>query len=120
MSPEKSGAQLYVPAHGAPLPFGKTLVVVEGEIKAGALHEAGVKAVGIGGFSSAMSNGQIIPGLAKALAKWPPETLYFLGDNRYGAQIWLLFRSNEAPQASPRDMPASTPAHPAYNGEGDR
>ena len=81
LSPEKSGAQLYVPAHGPPLPFGKTLVVVEGEFKAGALHEAGVKAVGIGGFSSAMANGQFIPGLAKALAKWPPETLYFVGDN---------------------------------------
>jgi hypothetical protein len=104
LSPEKSGAQLYVPAHGPPLPFGKTLVVVEGEFKAGALHEAGVKAVGIGG-SSAMANGQFIR--RRSLAKRPPETLYFVGDNDTA-----LVPERSSASCSLRH-PASN-AHPAY------
>ena len=63
------------------MPFGKELVIGEGEFKACALHEAGIRAVGVGGFSSAMCEGALISGLAKVLSKWPPETLYFLGDN---------------------------------------
>ena len=61
--------------------FGKELVVCEGEFKALALCEAGVPAVAIGGISSAMPGGELLPDLKKLLSKFPSiETVYFLGD----------------------------------------
>jgi hypothetical protein len=78
LSPKESGARVYVP-HGPR--FGSTLVIVEGEFKAMALCEAGVRAVGIGGISSAMSNGTLIGDLAALLRRHHPDCVYFLGDN---------------------------------------
>ena len=78
LSPREGGAQLYVPINAGP--FGKQLVIVEGEFKSIALAQAGIRAVAIGGISSAMSQGKFIPALEKLLSKWPPETVYFLGD----------------------------------------
>ena len=78
LSPRGSGAQLYIPQG---VPFGKELVIVEGEFKSMALCEAGIRAVGIGGISSAMSEGKLIPGLARVLWKYHPKIVYFLGDN---------------------------------------
>ena len=77
LSPRGAGAQLYVPQG---VPFGKELVVAEGEFKAMALCEAGIRSVAISGICSAMSQGELIPSLQKLLSKWPPETLFFLGD----------------------------------------
>jgi hypothetical protein len=78
LSPKEGGAQLYVPINAGP--FGKQLVITEGEFKGVCLCEAGIRAVAIGGISSAMSQGKFIPALEKLLSKWPPETVYFLGD----------------------------------------
>ena len=78
LSPRERGAQLYVPINAGP--FGKQLVIVEGEFKTNAACEAGIRAVAIGGISSAMSQGKFIHALEKLLSKWPPETVYFLGD----------------------------------------
>ena len=44
------------------------------------MDEAGIRAVAIGGISSAMSQGKFIPALEKLLSKWPPEIIYFVGD----------------------------------------
>jgi hypothetical protein len=77
LSPRGVGAQLYVPQG---VPFGKELVVAEGEFKAMALCEAGIRSVAISGICSAMSQGELISSLRKLLSKWLPETLYFLGD----------------------------------------
>ena len=78
LSPKNSGAQLYVPLNGGP--FGSELVICEGEFKAAALCEAGIRAVGIGGISSAIPDHKLIPDLNKLLSKWTPDVLYFLGD----------------------------------------
>jgi hypothetical protein len=78
LSPRDSGAQLYIP-NGAQ--FGPELFIVEGEFKALALCEAGIRAVAIGGLTSAMSDGKLIPGLASVISKYRPKIVYFLGDN---------------------------------------
>ena len=78
LSPKEGCVQLYVPINAGP--FGKQLVIAEGEFKANALCEAGIRAVAIGGISSAMSEGKFIPALEKLLSKWPPATVWFLGD----------------------------------------
>jgi DNA primase len=56
------------------------LVIVEGEFKALSLAEAGIPAVGIGGISSAMAEGKLIPDLARVVSKYHPKIIYFLGD----------------------------------------
>ena len=78
LSPRGSGAQLYIP-QGAP--FGKEIVICEGEFKALALCEANIRAVGIGGIQSAMTEGEPIPDLRRILRKYNPSTIYFLGDS---------------------------------------
>jgi putative DNA primase/helicase len=83
-SPRGCGAQLYVPQGP---PFGKELVVCEGEFKAMALCESGIRAVALGGISSAMPGGTLLPDLAKILRKYEPLTVYFLGD----ADTCLIF-----------------------------
>jgi hypothetical protein len=82
LSPENAGAHLYVPiSAGPPLPFGKELIIAEAEFKATSLCEAKIRAVGIGGFSSAMYRGKLIPDLAKVFAKWQHiAVVHFLGD----------------------------------------
>jgi Domain of unknown function (DUF3854) len=78
LAARESGAQLYVPC--GPL-FEKELVICEGEFKALSLCEAGIRAVAVGGVSSAMSGGRLIADLEKLLPKFPAiRTVYFLGD----------------------------------------
>ena len=62
-------------------PFGKALIIVEGEFKAMSLCEAGFRAVGIGGITSAMTGGKLIPDLAKIICRYNPDTILFLGDS---------------------------------------
>jgi uncharacterized protein DUF3854 len=78
LSSRKSGAQVYVPQ----MRFSPDLlVIVEGEFKALSLAAAGIPAVGVGGITSAMSEGKLIPGLERLLFKYRPKIVYFLGDN---------------------------------------
>ena len=78
LSPRGSAAQTYVPQGP---PFGKELVICEGEFKALALCEADVRAVAIGGIASAMTKGKLIPGLASVFSRCKPKIVYFLGDS---------------------------------------
>ncbi len=78
LSPRGSGAHLFIPRGP---PFGRELVVIEGEFKAMALCEAGIRAVGIGGVQSAMTDGKLIPELDRILRKCNPTSVYFLGDS---------------------------------------
>ncbi len=56
------------------------LVIVEGEFKAMSLAECGVAAVGIGGISLGMQEGQFVPGLREVLQHFAPSRVLFLGD----------------------------------------
>ena len=56
------------------------LVIVEGEMKALSLVEAGIPALGIGGFYSFQTKGEMLPELADLLAALEPKALFFLGD----------------------------------------
>ena len=78
ISPPGSGCQVYVP-QGAP--FTVILVICEGEFKALALCECGIRAVGIGGINSALPGGQLHPDLQKILKRYKPNTIYYLGDS---------------------------------------
>ena len=78
LSPRTSGAQLYIPQGAL---FGKEIVICEGEFKALALCEANIRAVGIGGIQSAMTEGEPIPDLKRILRRYNPTTIYFLGDS---------------------------------------
>ena len=78
LSPKNSGGQTYVPLCGGP--FRKELVICEGEFKAIALCEAGIRAVAIGGISSAMHDGVLIRDLAKLIDRFEPKQIKFLGD----------------------------------------
>ena len=79
LSPKGTGAHLYVPINAGP--FERELVIAEGEFKSLALCEADIRAVGIGGISSAMSQGTLIADLAKLFVKWPHiAVVHFLGD----------------------------------------
>jgi hypothetical protein len=78
LSQRDSGSQLFVPQGP---PFGKALIIVEGEYKAMSLCEAGFRAVGIGGITSAMTGGKLIPDLAKIICRYNPDTILFLGDS---------------------------------------
>ena len=80
LSLKDSGAQLYFPINAGG--FERELPITEGEIKALSLCEAGVHAVSIGGISSSMCQGKLIPDLQKLFAKWQYiAVVYFLGDN---------------------------------------
>jgi hypothetical protein len=85
LSQPRSGAQLYIPQGS--VPFGKELVIAEGEFKALALHQEGIRAVALGGISSAMPRGKLLPDLLRILTKYHPNTVYFLGD----ADTCLIF-----------------------------
>ena len=75
-----SGVHPYFPAlpglDGQP-----DLVLVEGEFKAIALCEAGIRAVGISGFYGFMHKGEICARLARHLKEHPAQRVLFLGDN---------------------------------------
>ena len=73
-----TGSQLFIPQGP---PFGKELVIVEGEFKAMSLCEAGIRVVGIGGITSAMKDGELIADLDRILRKYPIEKVLFLGDS---------------------------------------
>ena len=73
-----TGSQLFIPQGP---PFWKELVIVEGEFKAMSLCEAGIRAVGIGGITSAMKDGELIADLDRILRKYPIEKVLFLGDS---------------------------------------
>ena len=90
LSPRGSGAHLFIPQGP---PFGNELVMVEGEFKAMSLCEAGIRAVGIGGISSAMAGGQLIPDLARVVRKYDLRAVYFLGDSD---TVFLVEFSREA------------------------
>ena len=76
--PHEAAARIYIIPRGPP--FGRELVVIEGEFKAMSLCEAGIRAVGIGGVQSAMTDGKLIPDLARVLRNMHPTIVYFLGD----------------------------------------
>lgn len=78
LAPTNSGSQLYVPSQP---PFSSSeLVVCEGEFKALALCEAGVRAVAIGGITCALAGGKLLPALERLLKRYAIKTIYFLGD----------------------------------------
>lgn len=74
-----SGVHPYFPAAG--LEAQEDLVIVEGEFKAIALCEAGVRAIGISGFYGFQQEGEMCPRLVKHLKEHPPRRILFLGDN---------------------------------------
>lgn len=78
LSPKASGAQLYIPkSHRA----NTTLILTEGEFKALSLCEAGFFAVGIGGITSALHEGKLLPRLTEIIKKKAVTTVAFLGDS---------------------------------------
>lgn len=78
LSPKGSGAQLYIPLNQTP--GSSTLVICEGEFKALSLSESGILAVGLGGITSALSDGKLIPALADCIKVWNITEVAFLGD----------------------------------------
>ena len=78
LSPKGSGAQLYIPKGQGPT--GATLIMCEGEFKALALAEIGILAVGLGGITSALPGGNLLPALATCIKVWNIDTVAFLGD----------------------------------------
>ena len=78
LSPKDSGAQLYIPLGQEQT--GTTLVLCEGEFKSMALAEDGILAVGLGGISSALFEGKLIPALLDCITSWNIDTVAFLGD----------------------------------------
>jgi putative DNA primase/helicase len=75
-----SGVQAYVP--GLPGLEGQAdLVLVEGEFKAIALAEAGVRAIGLSGFYGFASKEKLCPSITRTLKENPPQRILFLGDN---------------------------------------
>lgn len=109
-----SGVHPYIPA----LPGLETqpdLVIVEGEFKAIALCEAGIRAIGISGFYGFMHEGEWCPRLAKHLKEHPPERILFLGDNDTAlnfhfsdAAVKLAALASAVPVSLPR-IPLSMP-----------
>lgn len=77
LSPKGAGSQLYI-LQGPP--FGKVLTITEGEFKTLALCEADIRAVGLGGITSAMPQGELLPDLKKILRQYRPHTVLFVGD----------------------------------------
>lgn len=57
------------------------LVIVEGEFKAIALCDGGVRAIGISGFYGFQHEGELCPRLAQYLKDQPARRILFLGDN---------------------------------------
>jgi hypothetical protein len=87
-------------------------MIAEGEFKALALCEEGIPAVAIGGISSAMPKGKLLPDLAKLLRRYNPHTVYFLGD----ADTCLIFEfsleATKIAKALPGDRALKLPRVP--------
>ena len=80
LSPAKSGCQLYIPL-GQDFSDAKELVIAESEFKALCLAMRSIPAVGLGGFSSGLPGGKMLPALEELLHLHKFETVHFLGDN---------------------------------------
>jgi hypothetical protein len=79
LSPKGSEVHLYVPTT-PPFSADHGLWLREGEAKALAMCESGLRSVAIGGISCAMSHGKLLRELVVLLEKFCVRTLYFLGD----------------------------------------
>jgi hypothetical protein len=115
LSPKNSGAHVYV-SQG--VPFNSELVIVEGEFKAMALCEAGIRAVGIGGINSAMKDDAMIPDLAKIVAKWPPACVLFLGDNDTCLNFAFAHEAHKLSKALPPGVELRLPRIPINSPKG--
>ena len=117
LTPRDSGSQLYVPANGGP--FGRELVLCEGEFKALALCEAGVRAVAIRGISSAMPGGKMLPDLKQLLTKFPLiKVLYFLGDADTALNFNFSLEAIKLVRALPTSIELRLPRIPVGGGNG--
>ncbi len=76
----RTSLHIYVPK-GFDSNYHDSLVIVEGEIKALSLVEAGIPTLAIGGFWSFQNNHILIPELAEILQAFKPNRLLYLGDN---------------------------------------
>jgi hypothetical protein len=79
LSPKNSGAQLYIPPSHRAAPV---LYLTEGEFKAMSLCEAGVFAVGLGGITSALKDGRLIPALANIIEKKAVSEVRFISTSQ--------------------------------------
>lgn len=80
LSPAKSGCQLYIPL-GQDFSNAKELVIAESEFKALCLAMRSIPAVRLGGFSSGLPGGKMLPALEELLHLHKFETVHFLGDD---------------------------------------
>ena len=76
----RSGVHPYLPSF-PDLGDQEDLVMVEGEFKAIALCEAGIRAIGVAGFYGFMREGRLCVPLEKHLNAHPTRRILFLGDN---------------------------------------
>jgi len=76
----KTSLHIYVPK-GFDSNYKDSLVIVEGEIKALSLVEAGIPALAIGGFNSFQKEGRLIPEFVEILQAFKPNRLLYLGDS---------------------------------------
>ena len=115
LSARESGAHVYIPQGP---PFGPTLVLAEGEFKAISLCEAGVRAIGIGGISSAMSQGTLISDLQKVLTRWPTTLIFFLGDTDTVFNFEFSREAVKLAKALPSDCALKLPRVPITRPKG--
>jgi hypothetical protein len=82
---EKTGTRAYVPPQFHSLRQGGNLVIVEGEFKALALIDTGIKAIGLPSFNTYVRNENgdclLLAGIAEAISHTKPERILFLGDS---------------------------------------
>jgi hypothetical protein len=116
LQPARSGAQVYIPAGGPP--FGPELTIVEGEFKALALCESSIRAIGIGGISSAMRNDRLIPDLKTLIDKYKPRTVYFLGDSDTAFNFWFAYEATKLAKALPEYCTLKLPRIPITHPKG--
>jgi hypothetical protein len=71
-------------------------------LKALALAEAGICAVGIGGINSAMPNGRLLPALKEILKRDGPKMVYFLGDTDTAINFFFSVEAVKLAKALPQ------------------
>jgi len=80
-----TGTRAYIPPQFHSLPPGGDLVIVEGEFKALALIEAGIKAIGLPSFNTYTRDEndepQLLAGISEAIQHTKPDRILFLGDS---------------------------------------